>query len=257
MRLFKKTQLLCLALLAGFGTSALAQSNHLFMPPDSKDIYFGGLVVNYACAQGGTQRCGAVLPVVLGQWSNGIFASINTVGLQMSDDPTMDFGPIVTLQTGQRRNDDASDRSNLSVEPGGYYSFMLAYNIYLNANILYGGGDDHNGVEVNMSADYGMRLASHHAFTISPGMTWSNGTYLQSTFGINQQQALNDGLPVYHTTAGIKNIYLTGNWYWEINNKFTLNTGLNFSRLMGSAAASPLVEQRNDNTIYTALSYHY
>lgn len=244
------------ALLAS-AAPALAQSTSMLMPEGSKDLYMGIVVADVARDEGGSARRLVALPTASGLWSNGIFAQLGALGWDLTDDPTVNYGPIVTYGPRSKRSDDSAHRSSIAFQGGAFYGFMFTREIHFGSRLLYGGGADGRGLQLRLGADISWRLGAHDALTLSPGLALANGALMRSTYGVSASQAKLDGLPAYDAKAGVRNLGLDIDWNSELSTKFTLDTGLSLSRLAGSAAHSPLIARRNDATLFTALSYHF
>ncbi len=248
---------LLLALMLAAEPSARAQSTSMMMPEGSKDLYLGVVVADVASSEGSSARRLVAVPTASGLWSNGIFARLGAVGWDITDDPTMDYGPIVTYGIRSKRSDDTAHESSIAVEGGAFYTFMFTREIQFGSQLLYGGSADGQGLLLRLGADVSYRLGSHDTLTLSPGLTLADGSFMRSTYGITARQAPLDGLPAYDAKAGLRDLHLDVDWNSELNTKFTLDTGVSLSRLTGSAAHSPLIARRNDATLFTALSYHF
>ena len=244
-------------LLATLAGAASAQSTSMLMPDGSRDLYVGVVVADVAGSEGGSSRRFVALPTASGLWSNGVFAQIGAVGWDATDDPTMDYGPILTYGVRSKRSDDAGHRGNIAVQGGAFYGFMFTRELHFDARLLYGGAADGRGLQLRMGAEVAYRLGAHDMVTLSPGLTLADARFMRATYGITAQQAQVDGLPAYGAQAGVRSIDLDLDWNSELSTKFTLDTGLSLSRLAGVAARSPLIARRDDATLYTALSYHF
>jgi outer membrane scaffolding protein for murein synthesis (MipA/OmpV family) len=244
------------ALLAS-AVPALAQSTSMLMPEGSRDLYMGIVVADVARDEGGSARRLVALPTASGLWSNGMFAQLGALGWDLTDDPTMSYGPIVTYGPRSKRSDDSAHRSSIAFQGGAFYGFMFTREIHLGSRLLYGGGADGRGLQLRLGADISWRLGPHDALTLSPGLALADGAFMRSTYGIDAAQAQADGLPVHDTRAGVRNVGLDIDWNSELSTKFTLDTGVSLSRLVGSAARSPLIARRNEATFFTSLSYHF
>ncbi len=236
---------------------ALAQSTSMLMPEGSKDLYVGAVVADVASSEGSSSRRVVAVPTASGLWSNGVFAQIGAVGWDITDDPTMDYGPILTYGFRTKRSDGAGHGGEIGVQGGAFYSFMFTREVHFGSRLLYGGAADGHGLQLRLGADVATRLGAHDTLTLSPGLTLADASFMRSTYGITAQQATNDGLPAYAARAGLRSVNLDIDWERELTTKFTLDTGLSLSRLAGSAAHSPLIDQRDDATLYTALTYHF
>ena len=254
MRLRAPAVVLALMLIAA--PSAQAQSTMMMMPEGSKDLYLGVVVADVAANEGGSARRLVAVPTASGLWSNGIFARLGAVGWDITDDPTMDYGPLVTYGIRSKRSD-ATHESSLDVEGGAFWDFMFTREIQFGSQLLYGGGADGQGLRLRLGADVSYRLGAHDTLTLSPGLTLADGSFMRSTYGISATQAPLDGVPPYDARAGLRDLHLDVDWNCELSTKFTLDTGVSLTRLTGSAARSPLIDRRNDAQLFTALTYHF
>jgi len=236
--------------------NASAQSTMMMMPEGSKDLYLGVVVADVAASEGGSARRLVAVPTASGLWSNGIFARLGAVGWDITDDPTMDYGPLVTYGIRSKRSD-ATHESSLDIEGGAFYDFMFTREVQFGSQLLYGGCADGQGLRLRLGADVSYRLGAHDTLTLSPGLTLADGSFMRSTYGISATQAPLDGVPPYDAKAGLRDLHLDIDWNSELTTKFTLDAGVSLTRLMGSAARSPLIAERNDAELFTALTYHF
>ena len=235
--------------------SVHAQSTSMMMPEGSKDLYVGVVLADVASSEGSSARRVVAVPTASGLWSNGVFARLGAVGWDATDDPTMDYGPLVTYGIRSKRSDD-SHESRFDVEGGAFYDFMFAREIHFGARLMYGGGADGRGLQLKLGSDITYRLNAHDSLTLSPGLTLADSSFMRTTYGITAAQASIDGLPAYRASAGLRDLHCDIDWNSELNNKFTLDAGVSLSRLTGSAPHSPLIDKRDDATLFVALSYH-
>ena len=235
---------------------ARADSN-FNIPDGSKDISFALTTFDTPRSEGGKKRQIGVLPSFSGRWSNGVFASLGQVGWDISNDPVLDYGPLLSYDLHQARTDDPSDKGGITVEGGGFAHYLFAYNINFNAALLYGGGAKRSGARLIGDADYSVVLGAHAALTLSPGIELANASYMKSTFGVTPAQSAVDHLAPYEARPGAKNLFFNSDVAWQFSNKWTLNAGVNTSYLLGSAAHSPLTQKRTDFTAYLSANYHF
>ena len=247
---------LVFASLLAAATPTWAQSTSMMMPEGSKDLYVGLVVADVASSEGSAARRLVAVPTASGLWSNGVFARLGAVGWDATDDPTMDWGPLLTYGIRAKRSDDAGHESRWDVQGGGFWSFMFTREVHFGSELLYGGGADNRGLQLKLGSDISYRLGSHDSLTLSPGITLADAGFMRSTYGISAAQARVDGLPAYDARGGLRDLHLDIDWNSELDTKFTLDAGVSLSRLMGSAARSPLIAQRDDATLFLALTYH-
>jgi MipA family protein len=85
--------------------------------------------------------------------------------------------------------------------------------------------------------------------------TFADRRYLRSYYGITPVQAAASGYPVYTPGAGLRELSLGVGARTEWSEHWVLFYGAGVSRLMGPAAASPLVTQRNGWGLSAGLAY--
>ena len=249
-------RLLCAAAAALACCAARADSN-FNMPEGSKDITYSATGFDTPRSEGGRRRQFGVLPSFTGRWSNGVFAALGQVGWDASDDPVLDWGPILSYDLRQRRTDDSSNKVQVEIQGGAFAHYLFTWNMQFNAALLYGGGAERNGSRLVADADYVIKLGEHSTLSLSPGLELANAPYMKSTFGVTPAQSAIDHLGPYQTHAGVKDVFFNVALAWQVNNKWTMDTGVNTVRLVGSAANSPLTQRRTDATVFLSGSYHY
>lgn len=245
------------ALAAALACSLARADSNFNLPEGSKDISVAVTAFDTPRSEGGTRRQFGVLPSFSGRWSNGIFATLGQVGWDVSDDPVLDYGPILSYDLRQRRTDDASGKGGIAVEGGAFAHYMFSEGINFNTAVLYGGGASRSGIRLVASADYSMRLGSHAGLSLSPGFEVVNASYMKSSFGVTAAQSAVDHLAPYETHAGVKSLFFNTDVTWQASNKWTLQGGVGTSLLVGSAAHSPLTRQRAGSSSYLSCSYHF
>ncbi|ATQ74627.1 hypothetical protein CR152_08910 [Massilia violaceinigra] len=245
------------ATLAACCLPAAAQSPTTGMPEGTTDVDLILIAALVPVSEGRSGMKTVVLPSISAQWSNGIFARPGEVGMQLSEDPMFKYGPLLSYGSRSRRADDRQHKSILGIEAGAFAYYQLAHNIAFHSSVMYGGGDDHRGVRLNLGGSYGMRLTTHQTLNAGVGMNVVNRGYMQSYFGISPEQAARSGKPAYRAGAGVKDISLSLRWNVGLSTKYALGSGITASRLVGSALDSPLVDTRSNTVLFTALTYHW
>jgi outer membrane scaffolding protein for murein synthesis (MipA/OmpV family) len=264
-------------------TFALAQTpTARLMPDGSKDMYAGIGVVSAPRYKGSDRQETDPVALVQVQWSNGIFVSGLSAGMHLSASPTLEFGPLLAIEPGRN----ASGAQKLSgiggvggvgvaapgtgatqaprftdidsaLQGGAFLNHYLDENLRLTSSLLYGAGNNHNGLLLNAGIQKFIQVAPHHAITLSAGATWANRRYTQDYFGVVAAPGATPDVPTYRPSGGIRDIQLTVNWNWELSNLWLLTSQLSLNRLMGPAADSPLTDRRNNATVRTGLVYRF
>ncbi|MBC7685204.1 MAG: MipA/OmpV family protein [Bdellovibrionales bacterium] len=248
-------------LLAGSAGIAQAQATRMMMPEGTYDIVVGAAlgVTFKEGSEGGTR--GVVVPALSVQWSNGVFIDAGVreamLGVYLSDDPSVQYGAIVSVSGRDQRSDTPGERGGMAFQGGGFINWRAAHNIVLGGVLQAGGGFDGDGLLGHAYAQYSLRLASHHGADVRAGLFMSDHPWMQGYFGVTPAQASQGGGRAYRAPAGLVSVYGDLGWNWQVSNKYWLSTGARLSRLAGPAASSPLVGTRCRLSLRTALTYHF
>lgn len=175
--------------------SAQTPANNL-MPDGSRDMYLGLGAVSQTRYEGSKDTRVSALPAVQMQWSNGIFVAGMSAGMHLSEQAGQEFGPLLTIEAGRSISGsghgiscprcDASPSITGSVAPantnklagmddinprvliGGFYNAQLASKLRLTNNLVFGGGNQRQGLRLNSDLRYSLDdFAAHHNVSIS------------------------------------------------------------------------------------------
>jgi len=274
--------------LAGLPALAGAQQTPAarMMPDGSKDTYIGLGISSAPRFKGAEDRDTDPALLVQAQWSNGVFLSGLSLGMHLSDAPTVEYGPLLAIEPGRHASGSAKlsgvggiggiDTANIAgiVAPpaprtaprfndvrstpgaGAFFNYYFDENLRLTSNFLYGVGEGHNGLLLNLGVQKSLpQLAAHHRLALSAGVTWANGRYMREYFGLDP--AVAGGTVSYTPSSGVRDVQLTLNWNWELSNLWLLTTQLSATRLVGPAADSPYTERRTGIGVRTGLAYRF
>jgi MipA family protein len=100
---------------------------------------------------------------------------------------------------------------------------------------------------------------------LSPDTVWSWGgaisaagdRYMQTYFGVDEEQAARTGYPVYQPSAGLRDVSMFANMRTELSPRWVAIGGISASRLIGPAAASPLTKDRNGWGINGGIAWRF
>ncbi|SNT04435.1 MULTISPECIES: MipA/OmpV family protein [unclassified Azospirillum] len=119
-------------------------------------------------------------------------------------------------------------------------------------------GDGHDGTTADLGFSYVMRPSNDMMIIIGPSVTWASDNYMQSYFGINAAQAARSGRAVYRAEAGFKDAGLLGFGTYKLTQNWSLTAVAGYSRLLGDAADSPLVDRDGSaNQFFGGLGVSY
>ena len=113
------------------------------------------------------------------------------------------------------------------------------------------------GAEIDVGASGAVALTDRLDLSGRAGLTYATDDYMDTHFGIVPAQAAASGLPVFDPGAGFKDAYIRADLGYDLTDRFRLRAGLGYSRLIGDAADSPVVANRNQFDGQLGLSYTF
>lgn len=159
------------------------------------------------------------------------------------------LGPGLGVDFG--REDDEGDRLNGmgDIDPTLEGQFFVNYEVgKSSAEITFAQDllDGHDGYTVEAELGHAIVIPSTYAF-VRPSIstTYASDNYMSSYFGVSNTQSNNSGNPAYNADAGFKDVSLNLFASMPITEKWSINGLAGYSRLIGDAADSPVVEAEN------------
>ena len=169
-----------------------------------------------------------------------------SAGTSMGGGTSLRAGPLVSINFGRGEGDNPDLRGMGSVgtsfELGAFVSYYFndsKSRVRLRARQDVVGG--HSGALV--TADFIQALIRTEKYTLggSVASTWVSGPYMRSYFGVTPTQAAASGYPVFNPGAGFKDVSFGLNGNYAIAPQWAVVAAVDYKRLIGSAADSPIV----------------
>lgn len=277
--------------LAGACSAAAAQTPaNNPMPDGSRDMYVGLGVVSAPAYEGSDEREERIMPVLQAAWSNGVFISGLSAGMHLSNQPSLEFGPLLAVQrrrsdkglsgdvgavftgNGQTLVPDPSpsktrlaltrltgmDVQHARLQAGGFLNYYITPQLRVTNTLLYGSGNGRNGALwrvglQHIDGDFG----PHHFVSAGVGATFANRSHNQAFFGVSEEESARSLNREYAAGGGLKDVHVNARWNWSFSPSWLLTTGVQATRLRGDAAHSPLTERTTNLTVSTALAYRF
>ncbi len=166
-----------------------------------------------------------------------------------------ELGPIVKHEGGRD-----NDIDNLAVRRLGEIDSAIMAGVFFSTEIDIGGqgpglqlsgevltdtGDANEGVIGTFEVGYGWMFGESWMLMVGASTTWADENYMQTYFGVTPAGALASGLPVYTADAGLKNAELSTGLIYRLDEDWSVMARASYSRLLGSAADSPVVQSED------------
>lgn len=207
-----------------------------------------------------------IFPIFGGLGEGGFFSRIDARGLDDVRFKAIErdgfvAGPLIGYNLG--RDDKDGDRIrglgdvDGGVVAGGFVGYQLGP-VMLDASFHNTFGDD-GGFLVRLSGQVERRLSDRVKFTGTLGTTYADGDYMTNYFGISAAQSANSvaGLGVFDADAGFKDVFVEVGLKAELDAHWSARTTIRYSRLIGDAADSPIVESEDQLTGLVGLTYKF
>lgn len=215
----------------------------------------GGVAPEY---EGSDDYEGGVGPNLSASWRDTIFYKGKTLGVNLVRQKNLKAGPIVAWTSGR----DEDDHDNLeglgdvdsSVEAGGFISYRKKP-LRFRAEVRQDVGSGHEGALVELKAGTSLPFEKPRV-VVELGTTWASDDYMESFFGIDEEQSINSGYKKYDAESGIKDVNITVSAGYKITSRWRIGATVGYKRLVGDAADSPIVDDKNQMFAGFGLSYH-
>jgi outer membrane scaffolding protein for murein synthesis (MipA/OmpV family) len=275
-------KILVLALAAACGSAAAQTPAVNRMPDGSRDLYFGLGAVSAPRYEGARERRVTALPVLQLEWSNGIFIAGMSAGMHLSGEPSVEFGPLLSVQASRDESGSSTGIGDVNsavpnpglrsagsrlagmdpiatrLQVGAFFNRYLNPQLRWTNELLYGAGNERNGATWRVGLQHvATEVSAHHSLSFSAGLTLANSAYNQAFFGVTPVEAKRSGNPAYQPAGGLKDAHLGAHWNWALAPAWIVTSRLQATRLLGSAKDSPLVERPTNLTVSTALAYRF
>jgi len=177
--------------------------------------------------------------------------------------PVLRFGPAVNYRFG--RNDDVEDNVvkhmkeiEGTIEAGAFMGIELVASsnprqrFLASVEFLGDVGGEYKGYNVTLTASYWMPVSKPVDLTIGAGINYADNNYMETYFGVDQNDADRTGLDVYKAESGFYTARVNAGAVLHLSESWHLAAGAQWRPLLNDAADSPIVKDRGskDQWIY-------
>jgi len=148
---------------------------------------------------------------------------------------------------------------NAAVELGGFVEYYPVDWFRMRSEIRQGLGG-HHGAVADFSADFIVPVIQRLTVSAGPRFTWESTQSTSPYFGVNALQAAASGLPIFDAKGGAHSAGFGTQVKYQINPQWEVHSYIEYERLLGDAAKSPLVTTRgsvNQTTVGIGASYAF
>ncbi len=178
------------------------------------------------------------------------FSSRNdNISLGFIDTGNFRAGPTGKFLFGRDAGDSADlaglDPVRWGGEIGAFAEFYPTDFLRLRGEVRHG-IRSHDGIVADFAADAFTDVTSTIRLSGGPRLSFASSDYFDAYYGVTPAESAASGLAIYDPSGGVRSIGLGGAVTWKATEKATTSLFAEYSRLMGPAADSSLVNQRGD-----------
>jgi outer membrane protein len=197
-------------------------------------------------------------PNISASWRDTIFYKGKSLGANLIRNKNLKAG-LIASRAAKRKEDDNDKLEGLGdvdsgIEVGGFVSYKnKPWRFKTEARQEVESG--HEGALVELSVGTDLPFAKPRVF-VELATTWASDDYMESFFGVDSQQSADSGLRKYNAEAGFKDVNISISAGYPITNRWRIAAMVEYKRLLGDAADSPIVDDKNQFVAGLGFSYH-
>ena len=168
-------------------------------------------------------------------------------GYALVDSGHFRFGLVGNLKLPRSESQDGSLRGlgdvGLTVEVGAFLEFWALPWLRARAEVRQGFGG-HHGVVADLTGDVVLAITGQLTLSAGPRLSLATSRALGPYFGIDPGQSLASGLPAYDAKGGLRSLGIGAKARYQWTPVWATYVFIEYERLVGGSAESPLVRQR-------------
>lgn len=171
----------------------------------------------------------------------------DSAGIALLNLGSFHAGPAVKFKSARNESDSEQLRGlgdvDWALEVGGFAEYWPSEWLRTRLEVRRG-FNGHEGIVADLTADAVVPLLARWTLSGGPRMTLADSKATAPYFGINAAQALASGLPEFNTKGGVHSVGVGAQVRYQWTQQWASRVFVEYERLLGDAAASPLVAQR-------------
>jgi outer membrane protein len=180
----------------------------------------------------------------------------------------IEFGPALGLSLGRDDVDDSVVELLRDIDPtleaGAFVGWwtspklMDKDQLILRATFLHDVLSEHEGFTVDLGVSYAFNALQMLRISTGPAVTYASDDYMDTFFSIDANNAARSGLNTFTAGSGFKDVGWNGSATFFLSRQWNATAFLAYSRLLGDAADSPVVDVRgSENQFAGGVSVGY
>ena len=187
---------------------------------------------------------------------------VTDLNVNLLDSENWSLGPALNWRFGRSNVDDnAVDRmSDIdgTVEVGAFGGWTWVgqddprHRFSVGTEVLYDVGGGHDGYLISGSVRYFQPVLRPLTLSIGASLNYGSGDYMDTYFGVSAGDAASSGLSPFNAGSGLRDIRVPLMAILSFSENWHLGGGVIYSKLLGDAADSPVVDKRGSKDQFFA-----
>jgi outer membrane protein len=260
------------AILAGLSQAARAQTSGGFVIelPEVRNYVAAavGVVPDYMGSDDNTVGIAPAGLIKFGKTERFVRLIVTELSVNVLNSRNWQFGPVLNYRFGRDDVDEnAVDRMrdiDGTVEGGVFGGWTWIgdddprHRFATSVQFTHDLKGEHEGYLVALGARYFKPVARPLTLSIGATVTYGSGDYMETYFGVDANNAARSGLSQFSADSGIRDVRIPIMAIYSLSPSWHVAGGLVYSRLVGDAADSPIVDGRGSaNQLYAGLGVAY
>lgn len=233
------------------------------------DVTVGAAMVNMPEYPGSDENENRGLPMVSVRYKRFFLGgtpgagSPAGLGAYLYEGEAFRLGAVVSMDAIEPR-EESDDPSLLglgdidaAIRAGVFASYRVASWLTLRGAGSTDVSDNDQGTTWSFDAEVTYRPTEKLTLSGGPGLVWSSREYMQTFFGIDDEQAARSGRAPYTPEAGVSAVRLSFGAQYAFTHHWFLGARITAAQLQGDATDSPIVLEKNQNTYALFAGYRF
>lgn len=179
------------------------------------------------------------------------------------DDPEYGIGLALGYDGGREESDARTELDGLGDIDGSAEAVLFAEGevgpVELEFEIAHGlNSDGHDGVRAELGASMDYNVSERFQIEAGPFLTYGDSNYIQSYYGVSSQQAARSNTySQYDASGGFESYGLEISTNYAFTDNIFFMGGVEYTRLMGDAKDSPIVDNEGYFSAMTGVAYRF
>ena len=218
--------------------------------------------------EGGDDYEGSIAPFGRYNWGSGRYVSLggtsgtekaarlraNLISTEQSN--IWELGPVLQYRF-ERDGVDNNKVDNLNdvdgaVEAGAYVGLNTgpwSAGIGFAADV----SSEHDGYLIYTKGSYDIKVNERFIIDLGAHLTWADDDYMDEYFGVTGSESIRTGLSKYQADSDFKDIGFGVTGHYMFNQAWGLLANVNYTRMLGDAEDSPLVDDVGDENQFSGV----